>query len=147
MRTNKKKGTTQLNPSCDITDRQSELENYEQAYFMNSPAALNLATSHEGNLDRTDDNLRSHGVSICQPQERSILINDRVLKEDTTTYSHLRDTMDDADVMYDHTVHIAVHDTCDGDYGVAHRRITEDDYDVSGTYHQSIGNNADPVYN
>ncbi|CAG2251014.1 unnamed protein product [Mytilus edulis] len=146
-RPNKKKGITKINITCDITDRQKEPENYERAYLMNSPAALHLATSHEGNLDRTDDNLRSNDVNLCQPQERSIMINDGVLKEDSTTYSHLRKIMDDSDVMYDHTVHIAVHDTCDGDYGVAHRGITEDDYDVSGNYHQSLSNNADPVYN
>ncbi|XP_052083771.1 uncharacterized protein LOC127721136 [Mytilus californianus] len=148
QRTNKNKVITKLNPTCDITKRQREPENYEQSYFMNSPDAIYLATSHDINLDnRTDDNLHSHDVKLCHAQKRSILTNDGVIKEDSTTYSHLRNTMDDSDVMYDHTVHNTVHDTCDGDYGVIRIRITDDDYDVSGNYRQSLNNKTDPVYN
>lgn len=62
-------------------------------------------------------------------------------------YSHLRNTVDDLDVMYYHTIRNNVHDTSDGDYGIAHRRITEDDYDVSGNYRQSLSKEADLVYN
>ncbi|XP_052084831.1 uncharacterized protein LOC127722014 [Mytilus californianus] len=113
--------STELNPTYDPTHGQPEPDNNQPAHLMSSPDEIHMSTSQAVNLDNTTDT--------------------------SNTYSHIRNTTEDSDVMYDHTVRHAVHNTCDGDYGIAHRRITEDDYDVSGNFRQSPGNNADPVYN
>ncbi|CAC5394936.1 unnamed protein product [Mytilus coruscus] len=113
---------TNLNPTYDPNHGQTEPENYQQAHLMNSTDAIHVSTSHAVGVDNAAN-------------------------EVSNTYSHLRNTVDDIDAMYDHTIRHNVHDTCDSDYGIAHRRITEDDYDVSGTYRQFLSKEADPVYN
>ncbi|CAG2248442.1 unnamed protein product [Mytilus edulis] len=97
---------TNLNPTYDATHGQTEPETHQQGHLMNSPDTLYVSTSHAVNVDNTTN-------------------------EESNTYSHIRNTVDDSDVMYDHTIRHNIHDTCDGDYGITHRRITEDDYDVS----------------
>ncbi|CAC5401760.1 unnamed protein product [Mytilus coruscus] len=103
---------TNMNQTKGTTQGNPGPENNQQAYLMNSPDANHMSASHAFNLVISTD--------------------------ESNTYSHLRSTLDDFDVMYDHTVRHYVHDTCDGEYGIAHRRITEDDYDVSGNYLQSL---------
>ncbi|XP_063436443.1 uncharacterized protein LOC134717874 [Mytilus trossulus] len=93
----------------------------QEANLMNSPDSVHMPASHAVNLVVSTDA--------------------------SNTYSHLRNTEEDPDVMYDHTVRHNVHMTCDGDYGIAHRRITEDDYDVSGNFRHSFNNKEGPVYN
>ncbi|XP_076080385.1 uncharacterized protein LOC143051332 [Mytilus galloprovincialis] len=113
---------TSLNPSYDPTHVQAEAETNQQGHLMNSADTSYVSTSHAINVDNTTN-------------------------EESNTYSHIRNAVDDSDVMYDHTIRHNIHDTCDGDYGIAHRRITEDDYDVSGNYRRSPSKEADPVYN
>lgn len=113
---------TNLNPTYDPTHGQTEQETNQQGHLMNSPDNSYVSTSHSVNVDSVTD-------------------------KESNTYSHLRNIVDDSDAMYDHTIRRNVHDTCDGDYGIAHRRVTEDDYDVSGNYRTSISKEIDPVYN
>ncbi|XP_076080392.1 uncharacterized protein LOC143051337 [Mytilus galloprovincialis] len=103
------------------TERQPEPVNNPQANMVISHDAIQMSATHAVNL--------------------------AILTDESNTYSHLRSTEEDSDVMYDHTIRHNVHNNCDGDYGIAHRRITEDDYDVSGNYLQSLNKKADPVYN
>ncbi|CAG2209486.1 unnamed protein product [Mytilus edulis] len=112
-----------LNPTNDKTQEQPGPVNNQEAYLMNVPDSVHMPASHA-----------------------VILV---ISTDASNTYSHLslKSTEDDSDVMYDHTVRHNVHNTCEGDYGIAHRRITEDDYDVSGNYRQSFSNKEDPVYN
>ncbi|CAG2228552.1 unnamed protein product [Mytilus edulis] len=118
----KEQVVTSLNPSYDPTHVQTEAETNQQGHLMNSADTSYVSTSHAIHVDNTTN-------------------------EESNTYSHIRNAVDDSDVMYDHTIRHNVHDTCDGDYGIAHRRITEDDYDVSGNYRRSPSKEADPVYN
>ncbi|CAC5401767.1 unnamed protein product [Mytilus coruscus] len=113
---------TNLNPTYDSTHGQTEPENNQQAHSMNSPDTIHISTSHAVDVDNAANDV-------------------------SNAYSHLRNTVDDSDVMYDHTIRHNVHDTCDDDYGIAHRRITEDDYDVSGDFRQSRSKETDSVYN
>ncbi|XP_063438651.1 uncharacterized protein LOC134719588 [Mytilus trossulus] len=117
----KENNTTNRTPRTDTTQGTQEPEINQRANLMNSSDANHVSPSHAVNLEISTD------VS--------------------NTYSHLRNAVDDSDVMYDHTIRNNVHDTTDGDYGIAHRRITEDDYDVSGNYRHSLSKEADPVYN
>ncbi|VDI25596.1 Hypothetical predicted protein [Mytilus galloprovincialis] len=113
---------TSLNPSYDPTHVQAQAQTNQQGHLMNSAETSYVSTSHAIHVDNTTN-------------------------EESNTYSHIQNAVDDSDVMYDHTIRHNIHDTCDGDYGIAHRRITEDDYDVSGNYLQSLSKEADPVYN
>ncbi|CAG2251016.1 unnamed protein product [Mytilus edulis] len=113
---------TSLNPSYDPTHVQAQTETNQQGHLMNSADTSYVSISHAIHVDNTTN-------------------------EESNTYSHIRNAVDDSDVMYDHTIRHNVHDTCDGDYGIAHMRITEDDYDVSGNYRRSPSKEADPVYN
>ncbi|CAG2251015.1 unnamed protein product [Mytilus edulis] len=113
---------TNLNPTFDPTHGQTHPDSNQQDHLMSSPDALYVATSHAVNVDNTTNG-------------------------DSNTYSHIRNNVDDSDVMYDHTIRHHIHNACDGDYGIAHRRVTDDDYDVSGNYSQSFSKVADPVYN
>lgn len=110
-----------MNPTIDTTERQPEPVNNPQANIIISTDAIHLSESHAINLITSTD--------------------------ESNTYSHLRSTEEDSDVMYDHTKRQNVQNNCDGDYGIAHRRFTEDDNDVSGNYSQSLSIKADPVYN
>ncbi|CAC5401759.1 unnamed protein product [Mytilus coruscus] len=121
QRPSKRKGMTKSNPTHDPAHGQTESENNQRAHLMNSPDAIHMSASHTVNFDNTTN--------------------------ESNSYSHIRNTVDDSDVTYDHTIRHAVHDTCNGDYGIAHRILTEDDYDVSGNFRQSLSNTADPVYN
>ncbi|CAG2209485.1 unnamed protein product [Mytilus edulis] len=94
------------NETNDSTHGQSVPDNNQEGQLMDSPDVVQVSASHAVNVYHTTESI---------------------------TYSHLRSSVKDDDVMYDHTVRHNVHNTCDGDYGIAHRRITEDDYDVSGT--------------
>ncbi|XP_076080103.1 uncharacterized protein LOC143050883 [Mytilus galloprovincialis] len=119
----RRKCMIKYNETNDSTHDQSVPDNNQDGQLMNSPDhadVVHVIASHAVNVYNTTDSI---------------------------TYSHLRSTVNDADVMYDHTVRDNVHNTCDGDYGIAHRRITEDDYDVSGNYRTSHSNETDPVYN
>ncbi|CAC5401766.1 unnamed protein product [Mytilus coruscus] len=111
---------TNLNLTYDPTHGQTEPDNNQQAHLMNSSDAIHISTSHAV---------------------------DNAANEVSNTYSHLRNIVDDSDVTYDHTLRNNIHDICDGHYRIAHRRITEDDYDVSRNYCQSLCKEADPVYN
>ncbi|XP_063436441.1 uncharacterized protein LOC134717873 [Mytilus trossulus] len=113
---------TSLNPSYDPTHVLVEADTNQQGHLMNSADTSYVSTSHEIHIDNTTN-------------------------EESNTYSHIRNAVDDSDVMYDHTIRHTVHDNCDGDYGIAQRRITEDDYDVSGNYRRSTSKEADTVYN
>lgn len=110
---------TQSNSTHDPTHGQTEPDNDQEAQLMNSPDTIHLSISH------------------------SVVAKNEVLN----TYSHLGNTLDDSDVMYDHTVRHTVQNTGDGDYGIAHRILTEDDYDVSGNYRLSLTNQKNPVSN
>ncbi|OPL21495.1 hypothetical protein AM593_06113, partial [Mytilus galloprovincialis] len=110
---------TQSNSTHDPAQGQTEQDNDQEAQLMNSPDTMHLSISH------------------------AVVATNEVLN----TYSHLGNTLDDSDVMYDHTVRHTVLNTGDGDYGITHRILTEDDYDVSGNYRLSLTNKKDPVYN
>ncbi|XP_071139201.1 uncharacterized protein [Mytilus edulis] len=108
------------NETNDSTHGQSVPDNNQDGQLMNSTDVAQVSASHSVNIYHTPESM---------------------------TYSHLRSTVNDTDVMYDHTVRHNVHNTCDGDYGIAQRRTTEDDYDVSGNYRTSHSKETDPVYN
>ncbi|VDI06189.1 Hypothetical predicted protein [Mytilus galloprovincialis] len=108
------------NETNDSTHGQSVPDNNQDGQLMNSTHVAQVSASHSVNIYHTPESM---------------------------TYSHLRSTVNDTDVMYDHTVRHNVHNTCDGDYGIAQRRTTEDDYDVSGNYRTSHSKETDPVYN
>ncbi|CAG2228553.1 unnamed protein product [Mytilus edulis] len=119
--------------------RSNKHESHHQAHLVNAPGGSNLSTTHAVYFDnRTDDK----AIKLCPIQQPGIQAN----KHESNTYSHIRTTTDDSDDMYDHTVRNAVRNTCDDDYGVAHIRITEDDYNVSGTCHHPLTNKEDHVY-
>ncbi|XP_063438650.1 uncharacterized protein LOC134719587 [Mytilus trossulus] len=110
---------TKSNSAYDPAHGHTEPDNNQQAYLMNSPDTIHLSISHA-----------------------AVATN-----EVSNTYSHSRNTVDDPDVMYDHTIRHTVRNTGDGDYGITHRILTEGDYDVSGNYRQSLNSETDPVYN
>lgn len=118
--------------------RSNKHENHHQAHLVNAPGGSNLSTTPAVYFDnRTNDK----AIKLCPIQQPGIQTN----KHESNTYSHLRTTTNDSDGMYDHTVRNAVRNTCDRDYDVAHIRITEDDYNVSGNYHHLLTTKEDPV--
>ncbi|CAG2228550.1 unnamed protein product [Mytilus edulis] len=140
----KKRVTPTLNPTYDLTGRPNSEENRHQANVMNDPGALHFSTLYTVHFDSRTDDISYAKVNKLRHKHRPEIES---IKEESSSYPHPRNTADYSDDLYDHTMHNPVHDINSRDYGITHRRITEDDYDISGNYHTTLSNDQDSVYN
>ncbi|CAG2209488.1 unnamed protein product [Mytilus edulis] len=136
--------TPALNPTYDLNGRPNSEENSHQANIMHDHGAVHCSTSHTVYFDNRTDDTEYAKVNKLRHKHRPEIES---IKEESSSYPHPRNTADYSDDLYDHTMHNPVHDISSGYYGITHRRITEDDYDMSGNYRTSLHNDQDSVYN